>query len=422
MNVEQVRQMVVDGRLMSAAAIDGQIADWQVHEGSPDDGDAFIERLVERQFINELHGLAMRAGVSGPYEIGPYRVFDRITAGRLGNVFRGVHADFNQPVSLKVFPAALSQDPERSARLSREARVAIQVNDPHVVRTFQVGKVGPVTFMAFEDLQGETLAARLERDKKLPIFEACHLAREVALGLAHLHSLDIVHRNIEPANIWVTADTHAKLMEFGAARDALSFLDAQEGGESPFTMQSKELLGHTDYMAPEQGANEHNADGRSDIYSLGCVLFHMLTGEVVFPDSNPVRKMLKKACETPRLASDVNPDIPEPIAEIVATMLSKDPKDRYQQAEDAAWALEQHLKLEEWQVAVAGEINSDFLEWAHSTKELETPVAVADAGLIGFLDWMAEHEEDEAEELGLPKLPKFTSDDALGDSSAPLFE
>lgn len=400
MNVEQVRQLVLDGRLMAEPALDAQIADWQAQGGSPDDGDALINRLADQQLITEWHALTLRAGVAGPYVIGPYRVLDRITAGRLGSVYRAIHEVFNQPVSLKIFPAALNDDPERVARLARETRIAVQVDNPHIVQTFQVGRVGPITFLAFEALRGETLAARLATDKRLPVFEACHLAREIALGLAHLHSLDIVHRDVQPSNIWVTADGHAKLMEFGAARDALSYLDLRENEDQPFTVQNSELLGNCDYMSPEQGVNEHNADARSDIYSLGCVLFQCLTGEVLFPDANPVRKMLKKACEAPRQVTDIDPEIPKPIAEIVAMMLARDPAQRYQRAEDVAWALEQHLALEEWQIAATSDVSPDFLEWAHTTKEIETPVAAADPGLIGFLDWMAEHEEEEQKEMG----------------------
>ena len=101
------------------------------------------------------------------------------------------------------------------------------MDSPYVVKTYQIGQVGPVPFIAFEGLRGETLEQRLERDGKIPWNEACRLIQQAALGLAHLHSLEVVHRDICPANLWVTDQGHVKIMEFGAARDALSYIDYQ---------------------------------------------------------------------------------------------------------------------------------------------------------------------------------------------------
>lgn len=420
MNVESIRQMVVDGHLMPQSEIDAMAAQWQSAGGSPDDAEAFVTHLISQQEITEFQGLALLAGISGPYQLGPYEVYDRIAAGRLGSIFRATQREFNQAVGLKIFPTNVNQDPETAVRMAREMRVAVQVDHPNVVRTYQVGRSGGVVFLAIEDLQGGTLENLLQRQAQnitpeLPQMQACALIHEVALGLQHLHEQGIVLRDIQPAHIWVTADNHAKLLEFGAARDALSYLDNvaegdEDGGDDDVvsaTMMSDDLLGSYDYLAPEQGADAHNADARSDIYALGCVFFHCLTGEVVFPDANNVRKMLRHAQEEPALVSDLKSEVPRPVADVVATMLKKEPSERYQTAKDVAWALEQVMEFEEHQSLVNAEVDAAFLEWANSTNELTTEgsadsptAAVADSGLLEFLDWMYEHEDDEEESTG----------------------
>lgn len=394
MNVSQIRQLVLDGQLTNAEKIDATIVDWQADGGSADDGPGLVARLIERQLLTDFQGQALLKNVTGPHKLGPYRVFDQVAAGRLGNVFRAVHEEFNQPVSLKIFPPSLLQDPERATRLARETRVALQVDHPNVVRTYQVGKVGDAIFLAIEDLQGHTLAELLEQEGKLSIYAACNLVREAALGLAHLHSLEIIHRDVQPGTLWVTSDQHCKLMEFGTARDALAFLDVQDEGGA--VTLSDELLGTYDYMAPEQAAGEQYADTRSDIYSLGCVLFHCLTGEVAYPDRNPVRKMMRHAREPLRNVSAINSEVPQSIADVVATMLAKDPDARYQKAEDVAWALENLIATEELVVVKATDINPDFLEWAKENTDASN--VVADREFIDFLGWMADREEDEEAE------------------------
>jgi serine/threonine protein kinase len=133
--------------------------------------------------------------------VGPYLLHDCLAIWRLGNVYRAVHEEFSQSVSLKVFPASLREDPQRELRLARETRIAVQVQHRNVLRTYQVGKVGDYVFLAFEDLQGETLQSRLEQESKLPLLESCRIARHVEEGLAYLHEQDIVHRDVQPKNI-----------------------------------------------------------------------------------------------------------------------------------------------------------------------------------------------------------------------------
>ncbi len=397
MNVTEVLKLVVEAEILTQEQADEWNSDWEQQDRSAEEGAEMIDAMVEVKLITDFQANALRDGISGPYQLGPYRVFDGLVAGRLGTIFRAVHTEFNQPVGLKVFPPGLEEDSEYALRLASETRIAIQVQHPNVLRTFHIGRAGEVVFLAIEDLSGWTLAEDLEHEPVMDPVRACRLIREAALGLEHLHSLDIVHRDIQPANIWLSNDDHVKLMEFAAARDALAAILESEESETEGQLVS--LLGHRDYISVEQAANEHTVDARSDIYSLGCVFYHCLTGEVVFPDTDPVRKMARHAIEPAPHVSQINPNVPKEIGDVLATMLAKNPANRFQSAADVAWALEQVIDLEEEQLAVAQEIDTGFLSWANSYQDLQKkedfPVVVADPNLIDFVGWLAESEDDD---------------------------
>jgi len=287
------------------------------------------------------------------------------------------------------------------AGLEPTAKVTVQTMDEVrwkllATERFRTGVLllfaGGAIFLAIEDLQGQTLAELLEKEARLSVSATCHIVREAALGLAHLHSLDIIHRDIQPGTLWVTADLHCQLTEFGTARDALAFLDVQDDGGA--VTLSDELLGTYDYMAPEQAAGEQYADARSDIYSLGCVLYHCLTGEVAYPDRNPVRKMMRKVREPLRNIRAINPEVPQSLAAIVAKILAKEPEQRYENADDVAAALDKLLAAEGMAVAKSTTINPDFLAWTKDNTDAND--VVADREFVEFLGWMSERDDGEA--------------------------
>jgi eukaryotic-like serine/threonine-protein kinase len=292
--VEEIRQQLIESELLSPQQVDAELQAWRKAAGiSQEDGEPFLDWLVEHERLTEFQADAIAAGHAGPFRLGPYEVFEQIAPGRLGGMFRAIHRDFQQPVTLKVFPSSLQHDPEKLARMGREVRIFSELDNPHVLRSFQVGQVGEVTYIALEELRGETLAHRLERDGRLPFEEACRIMRDVAVGLEHLHQNDVLHRDLQPAYIWITDNGRAKVMEFGAARDAYAALDAPDGAIQ-LTVDSG-ILGNFTYAAPELMEDSQLADARSDLYSLGCVLYHALAGRPPFEERNPVRLVLKHA-------------------------------------------------------------------------------------------------------------------------------
>jgi len=393
-SLEETRRQLIQSELMTAETVDSQIARWRDETGASEDapGEPWIDWLVEKQLLTEFQGDALRAGHTGPFMLGPYRVFERMAVGRLGNIYRAVHAELEQPVSIKVFPSSLKDDAEKVARMHREFRASVELEHRNILRTFQIGRVGDVFYLAFEDLQGETLLDRLDREGAMPYPTACKLIRDAALALAHLHEKGLVHRDVHPGNMWISEGGALKLMELGAVRDALG--ETVTGPEDLKVTTTETVLGTFDYMAPEQALDAHAADHRSDIYSLGCTLYHCLTGKKPFPEKNPIKLVMQHATKMPPALAEIVPDVPKKLSDAVASMIAKSPDDRFPKAEDVAWALEQHVDASQLAVPEESEVSSEYVGWLHSyedkTLEARTPE------LAGFLSWLVD--PDSAEE------------------------
>ncbi len=354
-----------------------------------DAGKTLLAALVKAGRLTDFQARALHAGLSGPFMLGPYQVNERVAAGRLGHVFRAVHVEFDQPVSLKVFNRGLAAQPEKLSRMQREVRVAAQVDHPHILRALQIGRAGQTYYLAFEDLQGETLEERLSRQGRLPYGEASRLVRDAVLGLESLHEAEIVHRDLRPANLWINSHEQLKLMEFGAARDALAFLDQVDGAE--LTRQDT-MLGDYRYTAPEAAADARKADARSDVYALGCILYHTLAGDPPFLHKNPLQIVAMHRGEPPKPLDVLVPGLPAALPDIVNRMLAKSPNARPGLG-DVDWTL-QSLAADSPLDATPDTVwNPDYLAWIRDASLVETsplpdPASKPRSDLSEFLDWM----------------------------------
>jgi predicted Ser/Thr protein kinase len=261
-------------------------------------------------------------------EIGGCRIESKIGQGGMGTVYKAHHLALDIPVAVKVLATLTVMDKARE-RFMREARIAAKLRHPHIVGVLNVGTERDVDFIVMEYVEGKNLREVIDERGAIPRHEAIEIARQVleALRVAKQHG--IVHRDIKPENIMIDASGNVRLTDLGLAR---STSDVN-------LTQSRVVLGSPYYVAPEQADNPAAADIRADIYSLGCTLFHMLTGSQPFTGTTPMEIILNHIRKpVPRLR-EVNPAFPEALDNAVYTLMQKDPQERYQTPEQALVAL-----------------------------------------------------------------------------------
>jgi serine/threonine protein kinase len=317
--------------------------------GSAADFGQFVTWLVKRGHLTEYQGALLNRGHTEGFFLHQYKILERIGRGRMAGVYKAVHA-LGQTVAIKVLPPSRARNPELWARFRREARLALRLKHPNVVRAYQVGEAAGCHFLVMECLEGETLDEVLLRRGKLQPVEAVRLVHQALLGLQHIHEQGLVHRDLKPANLMLTPaaqpgqpDTTlratAKILDIGLARTLYDENAPEKEGEVQLTGAGV-VLGTPHYMAPEQARDARSADIRADIYSLGCVLYHALAGQPPFPGTSLITQMVRHATEKPRPLKEFNPGIPDGLQQIVDWMLAKDPAQRYPTPERAAQALQ----------------------------------------------------------------------------------
>ncbi len=262
--------------------------------------------------------------------LGPYRVLAVLGHGGMGVVFRAQDPHLERLVALKAMLPSLASTPSAKERFFREAKAAAALKHPHVVTIHQIGEDRGAPFLAMEFLEGEPLDDRIKREGRLPIAEIARIGREVALGLAAAHERGLIHRDIKPANIWLEGKAgHVKILDFGLAR-ALS--------DQQHLTQSGMIVGTPSYMAPEQAMGKP-VDGRCDLFSLGCVLYRMCTGELPFKGNDTLAILSALALETPKPPHEVNSQVPQDLSDLVMQLLAKQPENRPQSAQEVVEAL-----------------------------------------------------------------------------------
>ncbi len=269
--------------------------------------------------------------------IGPYELLDQIGGGGMGRVFRAFEASVGRTVALKLLSPNQAADPQTLARFQNEARAAGRLNHPNIVQVFSAGEVQGIPFIALEFIEGKNVRTLVEENGGLAVGEAVRYAMQVAEALEHAWSRGVVHRDVKPSNILVLPDGRVKLIDFGLAR-------MHEGtGRSRDLTSSGMTLGTFDYIAPEQARDPRLADIRSDIYSLGCTLFFMLTGRPPFPTGTVLQKLLQHQAEEPPDIRKFRKDIPEALVRVLRKMMAKSPRHRYQTASQLIEALSEAL-------------------------------------------------------------------------------
>jgi len=273
--------------------------------------------------------------------LGPYKILGPLGAGGMGEVYRASDSRLGRDVAIKVLPSHLASTPEVRARFEREARTISRLSHPHICTLFDIGHQNGIDYLVMELIEGETLAHRLQKGP-LPVAELLTLGKQIAEALDRAHQAGVVHRDLKPGNVMLTRGG-AKLMDFGLARAHAAGPVAGALTESPTVSRpltaEGTIVGTLQYMAPEQLEGKE-ADARSDIWALGCVLYEMATGVRAFAGESQASLIAAIMDRTPRSMSDLRPVAPPALERIVNRCIEKVPDARFQSTSDLAFVLE----------------------------------------------------------------------------------
>lgn len=306
-----------------------------------------VSRLVSRREITPWQGEMLLAGKRN-FQLGKYRLEDLLGTGASGTVFLARQTGLERLVAVKVLASELVQDRQLVARFQRETQSLAAVTSPHLVTAFDAESHGALHYLVMEYVPGEDLGQVLRREKRLPVPLACECIRQALLGLQTASEAGLVHRDLKPGNLLLsrspeTGGPVVRILDFGLARVRAEAARRNSPAPAPAHRDQElthdgALLGTPDYMSPEQARETLAADTRSDIYSLGCTLYRLLTGEALFPGERTRAEILARGpgAERNRLERE---EIPVPLRPVLARFLAVDPHTRYPTPREAARVL-----------------------------------------------------------------------------------
>jgi serine/threonine-protein kinase len=286
-----------------------------------------------------------------PERIGPYEIREKLGAGGMGSVYLGRHVETGRLAAVKVLSASLAREPGFVERFNREIDAMRKLKNPHIVELFENGVEGENYYYAMEYVEGETLMGLMRREKRLPWQKALEIGVQVCQALKAAHDAGIIHRDLKPSNLLVTPEGVVKLTDFGVAQVFASSRLTVTGG----------IIGTAEYMSPEQ-AQGKRAGKQSDLYSLGAVLYAMVTGRTPFSGSTAVEVIQKHKFGLFDRPKMYVPDIPVRVDDTICRLLEKNPEKRFPDALVLLRHLDQIVALEEYAatgVTLAGEVPDD---------------------------------------------------------------
>ncbi len=295
------------------------------------DRDREATHISSRPPVSTGEGLAETGGAAAAQslvgaQLDHFLLEEFVGGGGMGAVFRAHDQILDRAVAIKVLARDRVTDPETYLRFQNEGKSAARLDHPNIARVFYSGESHGLAYIVFEFIEGINLRDLVLEKKRLPVVEAIGHALQVAEALAHASSHDVVHRDVKPSNVIINSEGQVKLVDMGLAR-----VQRPEQSHDDLTA-SGVTLGTFDYISPEQARDPRYADVRSDIYSLGCTLYYMLTGQPPYPEGTVLQKLLQHQGDEAPDPRDLNSDVPAEVASIVGKMMAKNPDRRYQNA------------------------------------------------------------------------------------------
>jgi eukaryotic-like serine/threonine-protein kinase len=302
-----------------------------------EDQPKLADLLIADNLITRWQADKLLAGKHRGFRLGKYKLLGQIGKGGMSSVYLAEHELMRRRVAIKVLPSSRVNDSSYLERFRLEARAVAKLDDPNIVRAYDIDNDGQIHYIVMEYVDGQDLHQIIVGQGPLDYDTAADYIAQVSMGLQHAHDMGLVHRDIKPANCLVDKHGTVKLLDLGLAK-------LTEDDQASLTMANEEnVLGTADYLAPEQALNSHEADNRSDIYSLGCTLYFLLTGSPPFPEGSISERLLKHQTARPESIFKARADAPPSLVDICEIMMSKKPADRFQSAGEVATQLKSWL-------------------------------------------------------------------------------
>jgi len=304
----------------------------------PKDGKELAQEMLRRKRLTKFQAQAVYSGKTRGLVLGNYVILDMLGEGGMGQVFKAQHRRMERTVALKVLAPAAMKSPDLAERFHREVKAAARLSHPNVVTAYDADEERGVHYLVMEYVEGRDLAVVVEKEGPLPGARAIDFILQAAAGLEYAHSQNVIHRDIKPANLLLDKSGTVKILDMGIARIQEEPAEGDVTAAAGLTADGA-VLGTVDYMSPEQGLNTKNADALSDIYSLGCTLYWLVTGQPVFEGETLVAKILAHREETiPSLRAE-HKELPVMLDVVFKKMVAKKARDRQQSMGEVITAL-----------------------------------------------------------------------------------
>ena len=304
-------------------------------QGSLPENPKKLAKVFKKEgLLTDWHIEKLMTGKYKGFFLGKYKLLGHIGTGGMSSVYLAEHMLMGDKRALKVLPKSRVRDATYLARFQLEAKAIASLNHPNIVIAYDIDNEDDVHYIVMEYVEGIDLQQLVKRDGAVDFSTAANIIGQAARGLDHAHSKGVIHRDVKPANLLVDQNGVVRLLDMGLA------LVSAGDDESLTVANNENVLRTADYLAPEQALNSHTVDHRADIYGLGCTFYFLLTGKPPFSDGTLAQRIAKHQTEMPTPVRQVRADCPGELEGICVKMIQKDPKYRYQSANDVATVLE----------------------------------------------------------------------------------
>ena len=336
---ESFLNLVKESGLIEPEVLNRHLDEMKAAGVSLDKSRFIADELVARKLLTRWQAEKLQQGKHKGFFIGRYRLLSLLGKGGMSSVYLAEHVLMRRRCAIKVLPAKRVQDSSYLERFHREAQAVASLDHPNIVRAYdvdkEVDKDAEIHYLVMEYVNGKSLQDIVQEHGPMDLIPAAEYVRQSAEGLAHAHSVGMVHRDIKPGNLLVDQSFTVKLLDLGLAR----LFDGDEEGEALTIRHDEKVLGTADYLAPEQAIDSHSVDARADIYSLGCTMYFLLTGHPPFTEGTLAQRLMCHQTKMPPPVEGERPEVPQDLLDILYKMIAKTPDDRYQSAQEIADAL-----------------------------------------------------------------------------------